>query len=253
LPQLKENIVKCVAKAEASKARVLFSLFQGADVRKAGEAAAARRKLYAEAQLAFCKEKGWPVIDVFHPIDELQAKGQKDDDKYTILRDTIHLTDPAYIAWGYFLYDGLKLKGGVSELAFDVSDKVKVLAEVGCKMSDMVRSDDLKQVKFGRVDELLPILPPGPLPPRAHVPLEKCSPYLLRIVGLPAGKYKVACEGKNLGTASADELRTGINLNTLVLQNGVAAPWEALAKQIWAGKELDKIGKTKWNFSIDRD
>ncbi len=254
LPQLKENIVKCVAKAESAKARVLFSLFQGADVRKAGAEAAARRKLYAEAQLAFCKEKGWPVVDVFHPIDELQLKGQKDDDKYTILRDTIHLTDPAYIAWGYYLYDGLKMKGGVSELVLSVSSNgVKATTETGCKLDGSSVPEDFSYVRFGRVDQVLPILPPGPLPPRAHVPLEKCSPYLLRITGLPNGMYRIVCERTKLGTVTAAELKTGINLNTLVLQNGVTAPWDALAKQIWAGKDLDKIGKTKLKYSVERE
>src|ERR1051325_5511935 len=102
IPGMKDNIVKCVAKVEAAKARVIFSTFQGADVRKAGEAPAARRKLYAETLPAFCQEKGWPGVDVFRPIDPLQLLGQKDDDKYTILRDKIHLTGPAYIAWGYY-------------------------------------------------------------------------------------------------------------------------------------------------------
>ncbi|MSU76463.1 MAG: hypothetical protein EXS16_00045 [Gemmataceae bacterium] len=250
LAKYKENMEACVAKIEAKKACVAFTSFQGADVRKAGEEPAARRKIYADAQLAFCKEKGWPIVDVFRPTTDLQQHGQKDDDKFTILRDKIHLTDPAYIAWGYYLYDGLRLPAGVSELAIDVK-ALRAIAEVGCKVDGLEIRKDFKSVRFSRIDRVLPILPPGALPPRAYVPLEKHSPYLLRINGLPAGSYDIHCEKIKLGAATDAELAKGVNLNSMVLTNAVTPPWADLAKQIWAGKELDQIGKTRWIFRVE--
>jgi lysophospholipase L1-like esterase len=248
LAQLKENIVQCVAKVEKTKARVLFTTFQAADVRKSGEAPAARRKLYAETLLAFCKEKQWPIVDVFHALDRLQQNAQKENDKYTMLRDSIHLTDPAYIAWGYFLYDGLHLPGGDTALALTADGKIT--AATRCKADGIVAKNG--ELHFVRQDEVLPILPPGTLPPRKYVPLEKCSDYHLQVSGLAKGNYEIQWEGKSLGTTSADALGRGINLNTLLLDSGTAAPWEGLSKQIWAGKDLDQIGKTRWTFRISR-
>jgi lysophospholipase L1-like esterase len=247
LPTFKENIDKCVRQARDSGARVVLMTPQAADIRKAGVAAAKRRELYAESMLQFAKEKGWPpVIDVFHPLQELQEKGQMDDEKYTILRDTIHLTDPAYIAWGLYLYVGLNPQAVESRATLDA--KGKVIAAKGCKVLDV--KADADAVAFTRQDEVLPILPPGPLPPRKYVPLEQWSPYMLEVRGLAKGMYEIHCEGKRLGTADAGALAKGVNLNTLVLDSKEAAPWEELAKQIWAGKELDQIGTTRWRFEV---
>jgi lysophospholipase L1-like esterase len=248
LPQLKENIVQSVEKAQGAKARVLFTTFQAADVRKSGEAPAARRKLYAETLLSFCKEKGWPIVDVFHPLDALQQGAQKDDDKYTILRDSIHLTDPAYIAWGYFLYDGLHFGGGSSSLTLSADGKV--VTAMRCQ-ADQVETKD-GEIRFVRRDEILPILPPGPLPPSKYVPLEKCSDYRLQITGLGKGTYEIQCETQTLGSVSANALGKGVNLNRVLLDSGAAAPWEALAKQLWAGKAQDQVGKTAFRFRVVR-
>ena len=38
----------------------------------------------------------------------------------------------------------------------------------------------------------------------------------------------------------------------LILDSGTVAPWDGLAKQIWAGKDLDQIGKTKWSWRVVR-
>jgi lysophospholipase L1-like esterase len=254
LPTLKENMTKCVAKVEATKARVFFTLFQGADPRKSGVEPAARRKLYAETQLAFCKEKGWPVVDVYHRIQHLQDAQQQVDDKYTILRDKIHLTDPAYIAWGYYLYQGLKQRSVENELVIFPG---QLLKESGCKLvgglNGVKMSEKEDQISFTRQDLVLPILPPGALPPRKLVPLEKLSYYGLNIGGLKMdAKYEIECEGKTLGVVTGLDLRKGINLNTLILDNNVTPPWDDLAKNIWAGKDLDKIGKTQWTWRIVR-
>ena len=208
--------------------------------------------MWRAAPLAFCQEKKWPVIDVFQPLDRLQKGAQSEDDKYTMLRDTIHLTDPAYIAWGYFLYEGLGFKEAESELAFVPGASLK---ERGCKLvggldAVMVKGDE---IRFTRRDLVLPILPPGPLPPRKYVPLETHSSYRLLIGGLKTdAKYELECEGKTLGSVSGGELSKGININTLVLDNGVTPPWDDLAKKIWAGKELDQVGKTQWNWRVVR-
>ena len=107
-------------------------------------------------------------------------------------------------------------------------------------------------LSFTRADEILPLLPPAPLPPRALVPLETISRYMLKVSGLPEGTYAIACEGKPIGTASAKALGDGVNLNSVLLDSGNAAPWEALAKELWAGKGLEQIGQTKWRYEVKK-
>jgi lysophospholipase L1-like esterase len=249
LPALKENMEKALTRAKETGARVVFMTPQGADVRKAGEVPAGRRKLYAETMVTLAKEKGWQLVDVHRPLDALQQGGQKDDPAYTILRDNIHLTDPAYVAWGYFLYEGLDPPGGRTAATLTATGEVKATAR--CKIED-ARADG-GTITFTRADEVLPILPPGALPPRAYVPLEKLSPYMLQVRGLPEGSYAILCDGKPLGTVKAAELDAGVNLNTVLLDAKNSAPWEALAKDLWAGKALDQVGKTRWRFEIRKN
>ena len=248
LPKFRENIEKCVAKVQAHKARFLFSTNQAADVRKATKLATERRKLYADALLAFAQEKKWRAVDVFHPLEQLQAGGQKENGAYTILKDTIHLTDSAYIAWGYFLYEGLNPPAAVSAAEF--TTKGEVVKTTRCKVTEVKSSDN--GLSFTRADEVLPILPPIIAPPRKYVPLEKLSDYRLAITGLSQGKYEVFCEGKLIGETDAAALAKGVNLNSLLLDSGKPAPWDELAKQLWAGKDLEQIGKTKWRFEVKR-
>jgi lysophospholipase L1-like esterase len=247
LSTLKENITKCVSKVKAAGAGVVLLTPQAADVRKSGAVAAQRRQMYAEAMLELAKDNSWPpVIDVFHPLAELQKNGQKDDDSYTILKDTIHLTNPAYIGWGFLLYERLNPASIESSASLTVDGKVAGTKR--CRIEDIKSADGT--LSFTRLDEVLPILPPGPLPPRLYVPMEKWSKYWLQVDGLPQGDYEIRCQDKRIGTATAAKLNQGVNLNSLWLDSKEVAPWEALATQIWDGKELDQIGKTRWRFEV---
>ncbi len=249
LPKFRANAAASVAHVHKIGGRAILMTHQASDVRKSGEAPAARRKLYAEALLAFAKEKGWPSVDVFHPLDALQTAGQADNPAYTILKDTIHLNDAGYVAWGVFLYAGLGVKPAVSRA--ELTAKGAVTKTIGCQIDNVKATDT--GLTFTRRDAVLPILPPIVLPPRKHVPLEKLSPYLLQITDLPAGRYEVRCEGLPLGTATAKELAVGVNLNSLLLDSGKPAPWETLAKDWWQGKNLEQIGATAWKFEVRRN
>ena len=155
LPQFKENLEKCVAKAAAAGARVVLVTPQAADVRKSGEEAAARRRLYAETMLAFGKEKGWSVVDTFHPLEALQREGEKADKDYSILKDKIHLTDPGYVAWGFFLYERLTPPECESNAVLTADGKVTKATR--CTVEDV--KAEAGSVSFTRRDEALPILP----------------------------------------------------------------------------------------------
>jgi hypothetical protein len=38
-----------------------------------------------------------------------------------------------------------------------------------------------------------------------------------------------------------------------VLEGGQPAPWQTLAREIWAGKSLDQIGRTAWRFEVRKE
>lgn len=246
LDKFKKNMEAAFEKARGhGVTRIVFFTPQNADIRKA-KGGAGLRALYSDTMRAFCREKGWMVINVHTPLGELQASGQKDDDAYTILTDTIHLTTPAYIAWGYFAYDSF-VPPAPESLASLAADGT-VVATTNCKIAGV--KADANGVTFQRTDAMLPILPPQPLPPRKYVPLEKLSRYMLKVKDLPAGDYTVKCEGMRMGDTTAMSLADGVNLNTLLLDNGEKAPWEKLSKQWWDGKNLEAIGRTTWTFEV---
>ena len=166
LARFKDNMERCVAQARAHGARVILVTPQAADVRKSGAEAAARRTLYAETMLAFGRERGWTVIDVHHPLEAMQRANSGTTRPTPSSRIKIHLTDAAYVGWGYFFYDRLDLPFARSDAALTADGRVT--ATEHCEIRDVV--SDEGGVSFTRIDEVLPILPPGPLPPRSPSP-----------------------------------------------------------------------------------
>ena len=246
LPKFEDNMGRCVARARDSGARVVLVTPQAADARKAGAEAAALRTLYAETMLGFGRGRGWAVIDVHHPLDAMQRAAERDDPAYSILKDAIHLTDPAYVAWGVFFYDRLGLPFVRSEAALTASGAVT--ATENCEVRDVEVGEGF--LAFTRLDAVLPILPPGPLPPRPFVPLEAHSRYLLTVTGLPPGDYEIRSEGRPIGVVDAGALAVGVNLNSLLLDGGREAPWADLARALWKGEGIDRIGETRWRFEV---
>jgi lysophospholipase L1-like esterase len=248
LPKFRDNMQKCLDKVTAAKSRFILLTPQAADNRKSGEEPAAKRKLYASKIMDIAREKQWHAVDIHTPLHALQTGRQKQDEGYTILKDKIHLTDEAYIAWAYFLYERLK-PAEVRSLA--TVDAAKMLGQgVHCDIRDLKIDGDT--VRFSRRDHVLPLVPPVALPPAEFVPLESLSKWELRITGLPAGTYEIRIEGNPIGTASTAELAGGVNLNTVAIRSKTANPWPKIVKAWWEGKEIEKIGQTNWAFEVKR-
>lgn len=265
----------CMELTQHFGARAIQMTYQASDIRRTGAPAYYRRKHYADDMLAFSKTNGWEIVDVFHPLENVQAQGQALDSDFTINSDIIHLTDSAYIAWGFFLYDGLNALPAESSLEIDARDG-HIVSAVNCK-ARVLSSDPL--LAFEREDSVLPILPPTPLPdnnpyrsriaarqlygetnyvpkygqtlpPRQCVPLEKQSIYLLKITGLAPGNYTLECNDKPAGKATEKQFAAGVNLNTLLLDAGVPAPWNHLAEKLWDATPLADLEGRKLIFKI---
>ncbi len=250
----------CMELTQKFGARAIQMTYQSGDIRQTGSPSYFRRKHYADDMLAFSKKNGWEIVDVFYPLDAMQAQGQALDTNYSINCDIVHLTDSAYVAWGFFLYDGINAPPAESRLEIDARDG-RIVSTTNCKARVLSTGALLA---FEREDSVLPILPPFPLPEnnpfrsriavsqqfgesdyalkngqklplRQCVPLEKHSKYLLKITGLAPGEYALECNGKPAGKATEKDFASGVNLNTLYLDAGVPAPWSGLAEKLWDG------------------
>lgn len=264
-----------IDKVKKRNARPMLMTPQPGDERLAGKRND-NLEPYSEAMLAFAKEQNVPCIDTHHPLELMFEAAVNDEPNYTINKDKIHLTDSGYVAWAYFLYEALRAP--VAESSVELARDGSVVKVQRCKVSNVEAARGT--IRFTREDEILPLLPPNPvpatsqaapartllpppsaaleyaqkhgsdLPPRKHCPLEKESRYLLKIAGLDAASYDISVDGKPLGSATAAQLAAGVNLNSLLLDSGNSAPWADLVLEIWRGKSLDKIGKTQFNFEI---
>jgi lysophospholipase L1-like esterase len=248
LEHFKDRMEKCVHKAQAHGARVILVTPQAADVRRSGPPAAARRSTYAETMLAFGRRHGWTVIDVHHPLKAMQLANEATDPSYTILADSIHLTRSAYVGMGFLVYDRLNLPF-VRTAATLAADGTVSFTE-NCGIRDVVSKDG--DLSFLRLDRVLPILPPGLLPPRLSIPLEDQSRYMLKITGLEPGNYEIRCEGIAIGTVTSQTLSVGVNLNTVLLDSRKEPPWSVLAGLFWQRQGLNRIGHTQWRFVVHK-
>src|SRR5262249_2211595 len=153
-----------------------------------------------------------------------------------------------YVAWGFFLFDRLDLPFVRS--AATLTSGGRVTAAENCAIRDVEVGRGV--LAFTRADDVLPILPPGPLPPRSAVPLEAHSRYLVAVTGLDPGEYEIRCEGRPVGSVTAPARAGGVNLNSLLLDGGREAPWAGLARAIWEGRLAERVGRTRWRFEVRR-
>ena len=261
LDEMKANMVKCFDKVKSSNANVLFITPQAVDAKKE-PVMSKEYDQYADAMLAFGKEKSWQMIDTHHPLDVFYRNVQKDDPTFVFTEFFTHPCCSGYMAWGFYQYELLNPPPATS--AVEITASGKLTGSTKCKISDVSAGKDT--LSFIRSDEILPIMPVCDLPMRQYVPLEKCSRYMLTVSGLSDGQYDVLCDGKPVGSCDATTLSAGVNLNTLLLDSKNPAPWNDLADEIYkacARKLLitssdqmrdpsSKIGTTHWRFEIKR-
>jgi RNA polymerase sigma factor (sigma-70 family) len=257
MPRFREQMIRCVERTQAAARHVILQTLMPADPRHISPENDALRRLYYQAMIETARERRWRIVDTYTPLVRLQAEARKEDLRFSISeepREYPHMTREAYIARAFFLYERLNPPPMDSTLALSADGRV--LDAVRCGVSK-VRAEP-GALTFTRADEAFPLLPPHELlPPRKHVPLEALSPYRLKIVGLSPGAYAIRCEGKPIGTAGADALAAGVNLNSLLLDARNPAPWDGFVRSIWgsagktpAGRSVRDVGRPRWSFEV---
>jgi lysophospholipase L1-like esterase len=139
------------------------------------------------------------------------AESEKDGrPPVSMLGDAVHPGPPGQLMMAAALLADLGADGFVSSSSLDASGKMDETK--GCKVSGIKAADG--KLAFDREDECLPLpIPDEARPVVAFDPtVLKLSEYTLRVTGLKGNQYRLAVNGKEVGTVSATELEKGVNL-----------------------------------------
>jgi hypothetical protein len=120
------------------------------------------------------------------------------------------------------ILQGLRFPTLVSSVEIDLTENTPVLRAQNCQVGQLVDAED--SLRFERLDRALPFFPEDAASILEWTPLlESMNQYLLKVTGLPEGRYQVKVDGVRVGERTADELASGTNLAADVLKAGPIA------------------------------
>ena len=194
------------------------------------------QKMCDEAH-AVARSMGASVIDVQRSMREVQRRviaanaSIADEAKHTKLHaaDGVHLNELGQLAMAAAILKGLGAPAEVSSAVID-AEEPQVVEAKGCRVTDVAKVND--GVEFTRLDEGLPLNQGLFFALNFRfVPLHQdLNRYLLTVRGLPAGRYAVSADGRNIATYTASQLAAGVNIASMTAsawQPG--GPWDAQA------------------------
>jgi lysophospholipase L1-like esterase len=158
-------------------------------------------RLYADAIRDVAKQRDLRFVDLY----DLLGDGARSDPPAPLTDNGIHLTALGYWRSAPVLEKGLGL--AESRWRVDIlADRASAKAE-GTKVENVEKSP----LRFRVLDDVLPP-PPPPADPAVKNSLAAGGP-MLRLRKLPAGKYTLSIDGKEVVTASSAEWAAGVPLN----------------------------------------
>ncbi|QEH38712.1 GDSL-like Lipase/Acylhydrolase [Aquisphaera giovannonii] len=188
--------------------------------------------------MAIARELGEHAIDIQRGMRAIQRavlkanERAKPEDRQSLhVADGVHLNDLGQLAMAFSILKGLDAPAEVSSVAIDVSADGPRAAEArGCKVNRVTGGPD--RLEFDRLDDGLPLNFGlfGALNFR-YVPIpEELNRYLLRVRGLPTGRYAIEADGRGLGTWTDAELARSVNLASATADGWQpGGPWDAQA------------------------
>ncbi len=185
------------------------------------------------------KSLGGNAIDVQRSMREAQKRlwaaneGIKDASKRESMHvaDGVHLNELGQLAVAHAMLRGLGAPAEVSEATVDYTNAKA--SSKGCRIVDARRVD--QTLEFTRIDDGLPFnygtffalhyrFVPVP---------QDLAKYMLTIKNLPAGRYDVLADGREVSVYSAKQLADGVNI-TFATTNGwvPGGPWNVQANAL---------------------
>jgi lysophospholipase L1-like esterase len=285
-----ENMGKLQDKISAGKARpVYFTASPVNDGSTSAKPSGGDAKLdeYAKALEKFAEQKNAPFADQFHPLFEVWGKNKPNEPKadavdavkkaakveglagvehlkafldeqakqknppVSMQGDPVHPGPNGQLMMAAALLKGLGARASVSSVVIDGATG-KVVVAKGCAVEELpVKETGV--LAHERLDESLPF--PIPDDARAVMAFDptilNLSQYTLTVRGLK-GEYKIIVNGTPLGTATAKELESGVNLTAfdkgpiaeqgkqilaaVAVKEGLVGQWRAIAKAATASE-----------------
>jgi alkaline phosphatase/alkaline phosphatase D len=162
--------------------------------------------------LQFAHSKNMPVVNFWHPMDELNRKMQKSDPKFTLTsKDRVHPGPSGHLLMAYLFLDQTGAPQDVWRLSIDAKSP-KVLSQTNCEATGLASNP--KGLTFSNHELALPF--PSIADAKdvfSWVPFhERLNQQALQISHLDEGNYSLQINQAEVGQYSATELEKGINL-----------------------------------------
>jgi lysophospholipase L1-like esterase len=180
----------------------------------------------ARGVIALAGERQLPVVDLLHPMVELQRLAKEKEPAFTMIPDTVHPDAAGHLVMAYLAMRQIEAPRRVGEI---VVEGGSVRASDGATVANVVATDG--GVEF---DLHLPFLP-FYVPKEARkalelVPLQDdLNRFRLRAPGLSGDAQLVlSADGKTAGVFKGEELARGVDLALLD-----DAPWAKAGRTLW--------------------
>jgi len=170
---------------------------------------------FAEVASVVAHRNGATFVDQFHPhVAALQKARDASASNRVNGGDAVHPGPPGQLLMAWAILKGLRAPALVSSAEINGRGARVVKAEK-CRISGLRKSGD--GVRFTRADDALPWwLPPAARPILQWAPIaEDLDQYLLKITGLPEGRYQLRIDGQEVAAVTAADLAKGYNMALL--------------------------------------
>ncbi len=190
--------------------------------------------------IALGKTRSIPVVDFWHPMNEINTKCQQVDPQFTLIgKDRVHPGPMGHLVMAYLFLDQTGAPQDVWSLSIDAKSP-KVLEQKNTEATNLAAT--LAGLTFSNKEFALPF----PLIEDAKaaydlVPfVDRLNRQVLQIRNLATGNYTLKINSTDVGTYSSSDLEKGVNLAT-----NTATPQSNLAQKIASlCKEHQSLGST---------
>jgi hypothetical protein len=179
--------------------------------------------------IGLARERHLPVVDLLHPMVEVQRLAKEKDPAFTMIPDTVHPDAAGHLVMAYLAMRQIEAPRSVGEI---VVDGTSVTAADGPTVTNVAAADG-----FVEFDLQLPFIP-FYVPKEARkalelVPLQDdLNRFRLRAKGA-ATPLIASVDGRTLGTFEKTELERGVDLALLD-----QAPWAQAGRTLWDAAQL---------------
>jgi lysophospholipase L1-like esterase len=177
--------------------------------------------------LEFGEARNIPVVDFWHPMNEINRTRQQADASFTLVgKDRIHPGPIGHLVMAYLFLDQTNAGQDVWRISMDAKPNV-VLEQKNAEVTDLVTtpagltfSSKEMALPFPLIEDAKEVLNLVPF-------IERLNQQLLRIHNLPAGNHTLKINGSEVGTYSHSAFEKGVNL-----AEKLATPQNVLARKI---------------------